>query len=110
VAEATLSFSHEAFVRARADLARDWQGTICGDLLLAFLEQQVMVDFSHIGSSSLIRVETPTVVLPFLNCFTDILVVANLHTDVFFQLNITFVALQDESGYNNLHSYRDLTL
>jgi hypothetical protein len=39
-------------------------------------------------SSTSVGVETPTILFPFLNCFTDILVVTNLHTRIFFQLNI----------------------
>jgi hypothetical protein len=34
-------------------------------------------------------VETPSFLLPFLNYFTDILVMSNFHAFVFFQLNLT---------------------
>ena len=53
---------------------------------LAFLKQQVMVDICSI-CSCLIGVESPAVLLPFLNCFTYVLMVTNFHAFPFFQLN-----------------------
>jgi len=51
---------------------------------LAFLKQQVMLDVCP-KSSCLVCVETPTLLLPFLNSFAYILVMTNLNTLVFFQ-------------------------
>jgi hypothetical protein len=61
----------------------------------ALLKQQVMIDLtaSDGESSTSVGVETPTILFPFLNCFTDILVVTNLHAFPFFQLNITLYIL-----------------
>jgi len=58
---------------------------------LAPLKQQVMV-YPDITTSHLIGVEMPAISLPFLNCFTDILVVLNFHAHVFFQPNSPPVA------------------
>jgi len=61
---------------------------------LAFLKQQVVIGFRcNTSLSARIRVQTPSILLPFLNCFTDILMVTNLHTFPFFQLIFTFLAL-----------------
>ena len=51
-------------------------------------KQQVMTDKSCL-SSRLIGVETPALLLVFLNYFGNIFVMANLHADVFFQLNLS---------------------
>jgi len=56
---------------------------------LALLKQQVMV-YPDVTTSHLIGVETPAILLPFLDFFTNILVMLNFHAHVFFQLNITF--------------------
>jgi len=53
-------------------------------------KQQVMIDYlSHTRLSARVRVETPAVLLPFLYCFTDILVVTNFYALPFFQPNLT---------------------
>ena len=57
-------------------------------------KQQVMLDFvchwSRTHASRLIGVETPALPLVFLNYFSDIFVVTNLHAFPFFQPNFTF--------------------
>jgi hypothetical protein len=54
-----------------------------------------MVDFichwSRTHASRLICVKTPSLLLPFLNCPSDILVMFNFHTFIFFQLYHLFV-------------------
>ena len=59
---------------------------------LALLKQQVMV-YPDVTTSHLIGVETPAILLPFLDFFTNILVMLDFHAHVFFQLNITFCKL-----------------
>jgi hypothetical protein len=44
--------------------------------------------WSRAYASRLIDVETPALLLPFLNCFNDILVVLNFHAFPCFQLAI----------------------
>jgi len=54
-------------------------------------KQQVMVNSHHCpDSSTSIGVETPAVLLPFLNCLTDPPVIRNLHAFIYFQPNLTF--------------------
>ena len=59
---------------------------------LAFLKQQVMIDrtASDVGSSTSVGVETPAILLVFLNCFRDIFMMPNLQAFPFFQPNFTF--------------------
>jgi NRPS condensation-like uncharacterized protein len=76
----------------RALKSRKKKGESSEFYLLALLKQQVM-NGPHCQSgvsSTNVGVETPTILLPFLNCFTDIFVVTNLHAFPFFQLNFTF--------------------
>ena len=55
-------------------------------LSLASLKQQVMVGVcSNTHLSARIRVETPAILLPLHDLFTDVLVVLNLHAFIFFQ-------------------------
>jgi hypothetical protein len=55
-----------------------------GVVLLSLFKQQIMV--SEGGSSnSLVFAEPPPLLLPFLDCPADVLVMANLYTRVFFQ-------------------------
>jgi len=67
-----------------------------GKLGVSFsFKQQVMIDivchWSRTHASRLIGVEMPAIPLPFLNYFTDILMVLNFYTFIFFQLNFTFI-------------------
>jgi len=58
---------------------------------LAPLKEQVMIDYlSHTRLSARVCVETPAILLSFLNCFTDIFVVTKFHTFPLFQPNNTF--------------------
>jgi hypothetical protein len=61
---------------------------------LAPLKQQIMIDivchWSRTHASRLIGVETPALLLPFLNCFTNVLVVLNFYAFPFFQFNSPF--------------------
>ena len=69
----------------------------------ASLKQQVMIGFcSNTALSARIRMETPAILLPFLDFVTDILVVLNFHAHVFFQLNFTFVALQNKPAHKRV--------
>ena len=63
-----------------------------GPFSFASFKKQVMV-YPNITTSHLICVEMPAILLPFLNRFADILVVTNLHALIYFQLNLTFLAL-----------------
>lgn len=55
--------------------------------LLAFLKKQVMMNVATDSVlSASVSVKTPSILLPLLNYFTDILVVFDFHTFVFFQL------------------------
>ena len=69
----------------------------------AFLKQQVVVDvvyhWSRTHARRLVGVETPAISLPFLNCFTDLIMVPNLHTFPFLQRIFTFLALYYELFY-----------
>ena len=59
--------------------------------LLAFLKQQIMIDKSchAYGSRCLIGVKTPSIILPFFNCPSNIIVMFDFHTFILFQLTIT---------------------
>ena len=50
--------------------------------LASFLKEQVMVN-PYVSASYLIGVEVPTILLEFLNCFTNIPMMLNLYTDPF---------------------------
>jgi len=52
---------------------------------LASLKQQIMVN-PDVTTSHLIGMKSPTILLPFLDCFADVLVVLNFRAFVFFQL------------------------
>ena len=69
---------------------------------LAPLKQQVMIGVrSNTHLSARIHVETPAILLPLHNLFTDILVVLNLHAFVFFQSNKTFRSILVISSLHN---------
>ena len=45
--------------------------------------------YPDVTASYLVGVETPSILLPFLDSFTDFLVMLNFRTHIFLQLNIT---------------------
>jgi hypothetical protein len=70
----------------------------------ASFKQQVMIDVGTNGiktqAGCLISVETPTLTLIFLDCFTNILMAINLHAYPFFQFNITPRKEMNDQTYN----------
>jgi hypothetical protein len=63
---------------------------LCGRCLfvVSSLEEQVVADEGSMAGG-LVCVEVPAVLLPLLNRPADILVMIDLHTFPFFQLNLT---------------------
>jgi hypothetical protein len=61
---------------------------VCWLACLFSFEEQVVAD-PDIATSHLIGVQTPSVALPFLNCSSDVLVVADLDTFILLQSTCT---------------------
>jgi len=53
---------------------------------LALLEQQIVMEDRHSSSGASIGVKTPPLLLPFIDCVSNVLVMTDLHTCVLLQL------------------------